>query len=157
MNRRGQRVGRIVASMLAIYAVSLPAWADFDSAPFGLRVLLALDRQSNYATTLGRQASIAFLDGASLNPAAAGLHATPHAPFSFTASYLDASTSSGRRLMASPLTARWPVGGGSFYAAYVYTNTPERRGDGRYLAVPAPWPACGVGLLSKNLPKLARA
>ena len=43
---------------------------DFDDKPYLLRALLGLDRSSNYATTSGRQASIAYPAGSSANPAA---------------------------------------------------------------------------------------
>ena len=52
----------------ALLLVAGPARSDFFDQPFALRLFFAVDRQSNYASTLARQASIAALEGGSANP-----------------------------------------------------------------------------------------
>jgi hypothetical protein len=118
---------RVVVA-LGCAAMCMAARADTTEAPFAMRVFLAVDRQSNHATTLGRQASLASPDASSLNPAGAGFSES-RGSTSVSAAYVDARTQSGRRFSAAPLTARWPLGAGTLGAAYAYTDTPTQRGS----------------------------
>lgn len=107
------------------------ASADLIDKPYLLRLLLTLDRQSNYASTLGRQASIAFPDGSSMNPAAGdwNQHTTPHT--SLTATYVEAFSESGSQVLAVPVTARLQYPDiGSFWIAYAPTSTPDKSANG---------------------------
>lgn len=63
-------LSRFLVLCTYLLSASIANADDFDAAPFPLRALLALNRASGYAGTDGRQASVAFLGGSSINPAA---------------------------------------------------------------------------------------
>ena len=118
-----------IAALLLSIGSTVANGGLFDK-PYKLRLFLSLDRQANYASTLGRQASLAFLDGGSTNPAGVGWRLDPYARTSVTASYIDAPSSKGRRVIATPVTARWKLDADeSLSIAYVYTGTPDAKGN----------------------------
>lgn len=122
--------GSLYGVFAALCIASTAKATSFYDEPVGLRLLLTLDRQSNYAATLGRQASVAFLGGGSVNPGANGWARRPGQPPTGIATYVDAPSAGGRRVAAVPVTAQWSLPeGGSMLAAYAYTDTPESTGD----------------------------
>jgi hypothetical protein len=124
-NVRTQRI--LLAALLSV--VSPRALADFYDQPFALRLFLAVDRQSNYASTLARQASLAVLDGASANPGAASWRESPEPSTTVTGSFIDAPSAGGRRVVAVPVTMRaQSPEQGTLALAYAYTDTPQASG-----------------------------
>jgi hypothetical protein len=125
------RSPRVLMQLLPLLLiVPASACADFYDRPFELRLLMTVDRQSNYASTLGRQASVAFFDGASTNPGAAAWYEAPQSSMTTTASFVDAPSTGGRQVIAAPVSARWRIpAAGTFSFAYAYTDTPEAKGD----------------------------
>ena len=122
--------GTSLAISVALGIASGAQATSFYDEPLGLRLLLTLDRQSNYAATLGRQASVAFLGGGSANPAANGWTRRHGQPPSVLATYVDAPSVGGRRVVAAPVTVQWSLPeGASLFAAYAYTDTPDPTGD----------------------------
>jgi len=110
--------------------VPLTALADFDALPFELRLFLAVDRQSNYSSTLARQASIAALEGASANPGAAAWREPAQPTTTVTASFVDAPATGGRSVIAAPVSLRWQAAGhGTVALAYAYTETRNPLGN----------------------------
>jgi hypothetical protein len=125
MCRCGLRFG-----MLLLLVVSMPAYAGIDELPFELRLFLAVDRQSNYSSTLARQASIAALDGGSSNPGGAAYRETTKPTTTITASAVYAPSTGGREVVAAPLSLRWQGPGlGTIALAYAYTETLHGAGD----------------------------
>jgi hypothetical protein len=119
-----------VVVCLAAALFPLSAHADLRDQPFALRVFFTVDRQSNYVSTLGRQASIAFLDGSSANPGAAAWKTATQLTTTATASYLDATSTSGHRTDAIPISLRWQFPEvGTLGFAYAYTDTPDAQGN----------------------------
>ena len=117
------------SSALLIIAPHSMAASLYDR-PFELRLFLAVDRQSNYASTLGRQASVAFFDGASANPGAASWREPTQSTSTATASFLDAPSTGGRRVVAAPVSVRWrSPAAGTISFAYAYTDTPDMQGN----------------------------
>ena len=106
------------------------ARADFDALPFELRLFLSVDRQSNYSSTLARQASVAALEGASANPGAAAWREPAEPTTTLTASVVDAPSTSGRSVIAEPVSLRWQAAGrGTIALAYAHTETRNVQGD----------------------------
>jgi hypothetical protein len=117
-------------ALLLLSIVPATAYAGFDDLPFALRLFLSVDRQSNYASTLARQASVAALDGGSANPGAASWRQPSEPATSVTASIVDAPSSGGRSVVAAPVTLRWQAPGrGTLAFAYAYTGTRNAPGD----------------------------
>jgi hypothetical protein len=119
----------LAATTLAL----LPEYAagDFAGKPFEARLLHALDRQSPYVATLGRQASLAYLSAGSFNPGAASWSDAPTAAGSLGLTYVDASSSPGNHVTAAPVTARWySPAFGTAYATYAHTHTNDATGTG---------------------------
>jgi hypothetical protein len=122
-----KRQARLAALLLVVSAC---ARADFYEKPFEVRLFLAVDRQSNYASTLGRQASLAIFDGASANPGAAAWREVTQSITTPTASFVDVPSGGGRRVAAAPISVRWQIPeSGTFAFAYAHTTTPDAKGD----------------------------
>ena len=122
--------GRLGAAILGGMMLAAPARADFFDQPFALRLFFAVDRQSNYASTLARQASIAALEGGSANPGAAAWRQPPTPMTTLTTSFVYAPSSGGRDYYAAPFSLRRQgPGQGSLLFAYAYTDTNNGRGD----------------------------
>jgi hypothetical protein len=121
------RLGTVILSAVVLAS---SARADFFDQPFALRLFFAVDRQSNYASTLARQASIAALEGGSANPGAAAWR-QPSAPATtVTTSFVYAPSTGGRDVYAAPFSLRWQAPGqGTLLVAYAYTDTNNARGD----------------------------
>ena len=116
--------------MLLLLVVPMPACAGIDGLPFELRLFLAVDRQSNYSSTLARQASIAALDGGSSNPGGAAYRETTEPTTTVTVSTVYAPSTGGRQVVAVPLSLRWQdPGAGTIALAYAYTETRHGAGD----------------------------
>ena len=125
MRRRGLRF----RAMLLVL-VPVPAFAGVDDLPFELRLFLAVDRQSNYSSTLARQASIAVLDGASANPGAAAYPEVVEPTTTLTASAVYAPATGGRDVVAVPVSFRWQGPDmGTIALAYAWTDTRRAAGD----------------------------
>ena len=106
------------------------AHAEFYDRPFELRLFLSVDRQSNYSSTLARQASMAALDGGSANPGAAAWREPVEPLTTVTASFVDAPSTGGRRVVAAPVTIRWQAQGtGTIALAYAHTDTRNPQGN----------------------------
>lgn len=115
---------------LLLLLIPLPAHAGIDDLPFALRLFLSVDRQSNYSSTLARQASIAALDGASANPGAAAYREPNAVSTTTTASFAYAPSSGGRQVIAAPVSLRWQSpDAGTITLAYAYTETRHAQGD----------------------------
>jgi len=124
---RRRRARRLLCLLLLVPAV---AHADFDALPFELRLFLAVDRQSNYSSTLARQASVAALEGASVNPGAAAWREPARPTTTVTASFVAAPSTGGRSVIAAPVSLRWQAAGrGTIALAYAYTETRNAQGD----------------------------
>lgn len=122
--------------------VCLPASAGILDEPYLFRFALAMDRQSNSAATLGRQASIAYPDASSMNPGAGDWiqydKQTTHASIN----YVEAKSASGARIQAAPVTARLSdPDRGSMSVAFAYTSSPSETG----------WNNLNQGVSSKEL------
>ena len=103
---------------------------DFFRHPYETRLFLALDRQNNHSATLGRQASLAVLEGASANPAAAGWSTIDTTSSIFTASYVGSTAASGNRLAAAPIAARWYLASQTSASfAYAHSATTDTRAN----------------------------
>ena len=76
----------------------------FYDEPYLFRFALALDRQSNYASTLGRQASMAFPDGSSVNPAGDDWVAHPQTHVTATLTNVNAWSDTNHWLLATAFT-----------------------------------------------------
>ena len=114
----------------ALLLVAGPARSDFFDQPFALRLFFAVDRQSNYASTLARQASIAALEGGSANPGAAAWRQPPTSTTTATTSFVYAPSSGGRDVYAAPISLRWNgPDRGTLLFAYAYTDTGNAQGD----------------------------
>jgi hypothetical protein len=122
----GGEVVVFVARCLQIALLLVPALAhaDFYERPFELRLFFTVDRQSNYASTLARQASIAALESASANPGAAAWRVPASSQASLTASFVDGIASGGRQFVAAPVSLRWQAPDhGTIALAYAHTDT----------------------------------
>ena len=115
---------KVVATVLAAGVAPLSWAADFSSEPYLLRLFLGLDRASNYADTAGRQASIAFPGGSSVNPA--GDAARPRQRTEVTLTGIGATGDHGSTLLAFPATLAVPTDENTVLSfAYAYTDTPD--------------------------------
>ena len=115
---------RFRLGVLLVLIVPLQSLAGVDELPFESRLFLTVDRQSNYSSTLARQASIAVLDGASANPGAAAYPEPAKPTATVTASTVFAPGTGGRDVVAAPLSFRWQAPGvGTIALAYSYTDT----------------------------------
>ena len=115
---------KVVAAVLAAGVAPLSWAADFSSEPYLLRLFLGLDRASNYADTAGRQASIAFPGGSSVNPA--GDAARPRQRTEVTLTGIGATGDHGSTLLAFPATLAVPTDENTVLSfAYAYTDTPD--------------------------------
>ena len=125
------RSGAVAASVIAAWlSFSPPAHADFDDQPFALRLFFTVDRQSNYASTLARQASMAALDGGSANPGAASWRERPEQATTVTTNFVYAPSTGGREVYAAPVTLRWQAPGrGTIALGYAFTDTSDAGGD----------------------------
>ena len=116
--------------LVLLLLVPAVARADFDSLPFALRLFLSVDRQSNYSSTLARQASIAAFDGGSANPGAVAWRVPPEPAAVVTGSFVDAPSTGGRTVIAAPVSLRWQApGAGTIALAYAFTQTLHAQGD----------------------------
>jgi hypothetical protein len=111
-----------------VWALCIASWVpvalagDFSSEPYLLRLGLALTRASNYAQTAGRQASIAYPGGSSVNPA--GMAATPITRPDATATTIQAFGDSGAHIGAYAATTALPLDDTSVASfAFAYTDT----------------------------------
>lgn len=115
---------------LLLLLIPATAHAEFGSLPFELRLFLSVDRQSNYSSTLARQASVAALDGGSANPGASSWREPIEPATTVTASFVDAASAGGRSVIAAPVSLRWQAPGqGTIALAYAYTGTRNAAGD----------------------------
>lgn len=120
---------RLIIYALPASLIPLPASAELSEEPYLFRFALALDRQSNSASTLGRQASIAYPEGGSINPAANSWTKLPTNFKVVTGTYVDAHAASGARFTALPITFTFhDAERGAFSAAYAHTETPDESG-----------------------------
>jgi hypothetical protein len=125
---RSVRRPDIVLGMLLLVPVA--AQADFYDQPFATRLLFAVDRQSNYSSTLARQASIAALEGGSANPGAAAWREPPEPTTTVTTSFVYAPSGGGREVIAAPVSLRWQAPGhGTVALAYAFTDTRNAGGE----------------------------
>lgn len=122
------RVITLSPACLLILLAAIPASASYTDEPYLIRLLFTLDRQNNSASGLGRQASLAFTNGASTNPAARGWNNPPE--YISSVNYIDAHSKSGARIIALPLsiTINKPTIG-SFFGAYAHTETLNESGN----------------------------
>jgi len=96
----------------------------FYDEPYLFRFALALDRQSNYASTLGRQASMAFPDGSSVNPAGDDWVAHPQTHVTATLTNVNAWSDTNHWLLATAFTINIQVPeAGTWSLAYARTDT----------------------------------
>lgn len=116
---------RISALLLgALLAFSDVADADFYDQPFELRLFFTVDRQSNYSSTLGRQASVAALEGGSANPGAVAWREPQEPATTVTTSLVYAPSQHGGDAFATPVSLRWQAPGqGTIALAYAFTDT----------------------------------
>jgi len=115
----------IIFSLYLLTATSADA-GDFANKPFLFRALLALDRSSNYASTAGRQASVAFPGESSVNPAANDFARSQRTsrPQYFTLTSINAVSDSDAWITALAGTLSYSSpGGGTWSPAYAYTDT----------------------------------
>lgn len=118
----------MILSVLLLVPVA--AHADFYDQPFALRLFFTVDRQSNYSSTLARQASMAALDGGSANPGAAAWREPLEPTATVTTSIVYAPSTGGRDVFAAPITLRRQAQGqGTIALAYAYTDTRNAGGD----------------------------
>jgi hypothetical protein len=116
--------------LVLLILIPATARADFGSLPFALRLFLSVDRQSNYSSTLARQASIAALDGGSANPGAVAWRVPLEPTTVVTASYVDAPSTGGRSVIAAPVSLRWQAQDeGTIALAYAFTQTRNAEGN----------------------------
>ncbi len=114
---------RIVAALgvTALLAPNAEA-GDFYDNGYLLRLALGLTRASNYAETAGRQASIAYPGGSSVNPAAGAAFGV--ARTNATATTIQAFSQSGMHIGAYAATANVPFNDTTVASlAYAYTDT----------------------------------
>lgn len=115
-----------IVCLLFLSGVS-PASASYTDESFLFRMFFSLDRQNNSASGLGRQASLAFIGGASINPAARGWDVSAKDVASIT--YIDANSQSDARIIATPLSININKPSfGSFFCAYAHTETQDESG-----------------------------
>lgn len=114
---------RIVAALCVTGLLAPNAEAsDFYDNPYLLRLPLALARASNYAETAGRQASIAYPGGSSVNPAADA--AKPLSRSSVTATTIQAFGDGDAHIGAYIANVGVPLDDkGVVSLAYAYTDT----------------------------------
>lgn len=107
------------------------AHADFTDEPYLLRLVTTFDRQNNDASTLARQASVAYPGGTSANPAGAGWAVPGESTLGATATVVVGSAQSGALIVAAPISVRLQsptLGSVSF--AYARTDTRDDSGEG---------------------------
>ena len=125
---RSVRPPQVFLGMLLLVPVA--AQADFYDQPFAMRLLFAVDRQSNYSSTLARQASVAALEGGSANPGAAAWREPLDPTTTVTTSFVYAPSGGGREVIAAPVSLRWQAQGhGTIALAYAFTDTRDAGGD----------------------------
>ena len=125
---RSVRPPQVFLGMLLLVPVA--AQADFYNQPFAMRLLFAVDRQSNYSSTLARQASVAALEGGSANPGAAAWREPLDPTTTVTTSLVYAPSGGGREVIAAPVSLRWQAQGhGTIALAYAFTDTRDAGGD----------------------------
>jgi hypothetical protein len=128
------RHGLADVAAIVLMLAAIPARAGFDEAPFELRLFLAVDRQSNYSSTLARQASIAALEGGSANPGAVAFRERSEPTTTVTATLVEAPATGGRSGFATPDSLRWQgPGQGTIALAYAYTDTRNGGGDNGFV------------------------
>ncbi len=115
--------------LMALY--SGLAFTSQEREPYLLRLALTLDRQSAYAATLGRQASMAVPGGGTGNPAAGIWSITADSSkASAVATYVEARSESGAHIVAAPVSYAAHVEGyGRLYGAYAHTITIDNSGE----------------------------
>lgn len=106
------------------------AAADTTDEDFLFRLAFSLDRASNYASTAGIQASVAYPRGSSVNPAADDLVSPDDSPVVATLTNLHAWSDSGAWLTTTAGTANITVpDAGTFSFAYARTDTIDDSGN----------------------------
>jgi hypothetical protein len=124
------RIRRRSAWLAVLLLAPGVAYADFYDRPFALRLFFAVDRQSNYSSTLARQASLAALEGGSANPGAAAWRLPSEPTTTVTGSFVYAPSTGGRDVVAAPVTSRWQARElGTIALAYAYTETLGASGE----------------------------
>jgi len=111
-------------AVVLICLVSESFGGDFKDEPFSLRLSLALNRQSNYAATVGRMASIAVTQASSANPAADDwLYRADH-PVIATVTGINGFSQSGSWVaaLAGTVSIQTPESG-TWSLAYARTDT----------------------------------
>lgn len=104
------------------------AIADFADKPFQLRLLLSLDRSSNFSDAAARQASIAFPAGSSGNPAADDWRPRDALHPTVSVTNIQAFSESGAWVVATAVTANVVLPeAGTLSAAYARTDTIDRK------------------------------
>jgi hypothetical protein len=121
---------RTYALLLGALTFSKAVHAGFYDQPFELRLFFAVDRQSNYSSTLGRQASLAALEGGSANPGSVAWREPQQPATTVTTSFVYAPSEHGGDVFATPVSLRWQAPGqGTIAVAYAFTDTRDAGGD----------------------------
>jgi len=122
------RHGHIVLIFLALFSRPvLVHGGEFYDEPYLFRLALALNRQSNYASTLGRQASVAYPQGSSINPGADDWIACQEVDIVVTVTNVNGWTESGAWITATAFTLNVQVPeGGTWSLAYARTDTVDQ-------------------------------
>ncbi|MEX2213473.1 MAG: outer membrane beta-barrel protein [Phycisphaeraceae bacterium] len=114
--------------LLACIAIVLfgihPARAELSDEPFLLRMAVTLDRQTNYASSAGRQATLAVAQGASANPAADDWSFRAEHPIIATLTSVHGVSETGTWINAAIGTVSFQTQEyGTFSLAYARTDT----------------------------------
>lgn len=114
-----------VAWGVVLMAPSIGQATDFYTEPWELRLAVSMDRQSNYPSTLGRHASVAFPGGASRNPAADDWRANEHNGGSGSVALVEAPAESDALIQAviGAVNFRASSAPGTWSLAFARTDT----------------------------------
>lgn len=114
----------VPAGLVVVFAVGVVQAGSIQDEPYALRLTLALSRQSNYAATVGRQASVAVTQASSANPAADDwLYRSDH-PVIGTITAINGFSESGAWIaaLAGTVSIQTPEAG-TWSIAYARTDT----------------------------------
>lgn len=114
-----------VACGVVLMAPSIGQATDFYNEPWELRLAVSMDRQSNYPSTLGRHASVAFPGGASRNPAADDWRANGQGGGSGSVALVEAPAESDALIQAviGAVNVRAAGAPGTWSLAFAHTDT----------------------------------
>lgn len=117
------------SACLILLAIAQQAAAgDFFDEPYQMRLLMTLDRSTNYTQTAAQQASIADAGGASSNPASDDVRHREEADWKpvATLTSINAMSTSGAWITAEAFTVKSQLPeAGKLSFTYAYTDTPD--------------------------------